>query len=421
MINKLYKKIFVTYYLSVFILVTIIGLLILQHNYSTSKTHHQSLSQSYVNNIILQLQNDIAVSDAIYEQYDSNIPMNLVIISENVTTSFISDEIKTPHNELEVIMQKQFQRLFMINNPNEADETKMLSHLLPFNTKGLYGEIFNCTFFSFISVSGKKYELYAACLINKNILSLQQICRLGILELFLLISFWGLGKHIIHASIVPINETMQSQKEFIASASHELKTPLSKIVIANGSTLLNNRDKIINKECERMDKIIKDLLFIASSESCTWKTNFEYVDFINLCIEFYEVSMPVIMKGGKELQLDFPDDVRPIYIDRALIMQLLAILLDNAITYSGENKLITIRLVQQKKNLSVHFIDYGIGISDENKQKIFSRFYKINASTPEHYGLGLSIAQNIVELHHGKITVSDTPGGGATFTIILPY
>ena len=109
MINKLYKKIFVTYYLSVFILVTIIGLLILQHNYSTSKTHHQSLSQSYVNNIILQLQNDIAVSDAIYEQYDSNIPMNLVIISENVTTSFISDEIKTPHNELEVIMQKQFQ------------------------------------------------------------------------------------------------------------------------------------------------------------------------------------------------------------------------------------------------------------------------------------------------------------------------
>lgn len=422
MINKLYRKIFFTYYLSVFILVIIIGLLILRHNYSTSKTHCMSLSQSYVSNIILQLQNDIAVSDAVYEQYDSNIPMNLIIISENVTTSFISDKIKTPYDELESIMQEQFQRLFMINNPNGADETKMLAHLLPFNAKGLYGEIFNCTRFSLTSTSGKKYELYVACLINKNIFSLQQICRLGALELFLLIAFWGLGKHIIHASIEPVNETMQSQKEFIASASHELKTPLSKIVIANGSTQLDNRDKIIDKECERMDKIIKNLLFIASSESCTWKTNFEYVDFIKLCIEFYEVSMPVIMKSGKELQLDFPDsDVRPIYIDRTLIMQLLAILLDNAITYSGENKLITVRLIPQKKNLSVSFIDHGIGISDENKQKIFSSFYKINASTPEHYGLGLSIAQNIVELHHGRITVSDTPGGGATFTVILPY
>lgn len=422
MINKLYRKIFFTYYLSVFILVIIIGLLILRHNYSTSKTHCMSLSQSYVSNIILQLQNDIAVSDAVYEQYDSNIPMNLIIISENVTTSFISDKIKTPYDELESIMQEQFQRLFMINNPNGADETKMLAHLLPFNAKGLYGEIFNCTRFSLTSTSGKKYELYVACLINKNIFSLQQMCRLGALELFLLIAFWGLGKHIIHASIEPVNETMQSQKEFIASASHELKTPLSKIVIANGSTQLDNRDKIIDKECERMDKIIKNLLFIASSESCTWKTNFEYVDFIKLCIEFYEVSMPVIMKSGKELQLDFPDsDVRPIYIDRTLIMQLLAILLDNAITYSGENKLITVRLIPQKKNLSVSFIDHGIGISDENKQKIFSSFYKINASTPEHYGLGLSIAQNIVELHHGRITVSDTPGGGATFTVILPY
>ena len=409
------------YYITVFVLTAAIILFFMMYQCSVARSHRLSLSQAYVNQIILQLQDDVILSDAAYQQYDSYVPMDLFLICGDTRTPFLSDGIKTPCSVLEDILQEQFQKSFEFHVESEAGSPEMLSHTFSFRADGLYGETFHCSHVSLLSASGRGYELYAASLINQNLFSPQEICQLGGFGILLFLSFGILGKHIIHASIAPINENMQKQKEFVASASHELKTPLSKIMIANQSAQIKNGQAIINAECGRMDQIIKNLLFIASSESCTWKTNFEPVDFVNLCVAFYEMSTPVLAKNGRELHLEFPEeDIAPISADRGLILQLFAILLDNAITYSGGNAPISVRLIPQKKNLSILFIDHGRGIPDEIKPKIFSSFYKADASTPGHYGLGLSIAKNIVALHHGKMTVSDTPGGGATFEIQLP-
>ncbi len=424
MIKKLYRRIFFTYNITVFLLVTAIVCFIALHDSSALRDQRQLLSQSYINNILLELQHDVAISDTVYRQYHSHVPMDLLIIREGTSQSFLSDEIKTPFPVLEAAIRERFQQAFEQTydreSEKEAGEYQIPNHLFAFEMDGRYGESFYCFRLTSTSVTGKNYELLAVCLINKNLFSIRQIGLLGGLELLLFLSFWFLGKHIIQSSIAPVNENMQRQKEFIAAASHELKTPLSKIVIANSSKTYDGK-QMINRECECMDKIIKELLFLASGESCTWQTNLAETDLVNLCAEFYELSTPILRKSRKELQFDLPEgDIAPVRLDRTLILQLLTILLDNAVTYSGGSKPILIRLVRQKKFLFLSFIDHGAGISDTDKQKIFSSFYKVDASMPGHYGLGLSIAKKIAELHHGNISVSDTPGGGATFTVTLP-
>ncbi len=421
MVRKLYHKLYRMYYLTVFLLTTGIVLSVALYQASAARSHRLSLSQAYVHNVILQLQNDTILSDAAYKQYDSYAPMDLFLIRGDTVTPFVSETIRTPCHVLESILREQLQSSFEFQDAGGTGTAETPSHPLTFHAAGTCGEVFRCTHVRLRSARGREYELYAASLINKGLFSPRQIVQLGGLELLLLLSFRILGKRMIRASIAPVNENMRQQKEFTAAASHELKTPLSKIVIANNSDGITNRQAVINRECERMDRIIKNLLFIASSESCTWNTQFEPVDPVNLCVLFYEISTPLLTKNGRELQLDLPEEpLAPILADRALLLQLLTILLDNAIAHSGENSPVSLKLLQGKKYLSLVLIDHGVGIPDAYKQKIFSGFYKIHASTPDHSGLGLRIAKTIVELHRGKITVSDTPGGGATFTVLLP-
>jgi signal transduction histidine kinase len=91
----------------------------------------------------------------------------------------------------------------------------------------------------------------------------------------------------------------------------------------------------------------------------------------------------------------------------------------NAISYTPENGKIDISLSYEKKRFTISVADNGIGIADDEKSKIFDRFYRSDKSrnSKEHFGLGLSIATEIAAAHKGNITVSDTPNGGATFTV----
>lgn len=219
---------------------------------------------------------------------------------------------------------------------------------------------------------------------------------------------------------MPIDQNMESQKHFIASASHELKTPLSVIAIANTSNWPNAKH-MIEQECIRMDKIVKTLLFIASSETNTWKTEFQPVNFERLLAEFYELSQPLLLEHKKRMEFILPDnEIEEALLDKTLVMQLLTILLDNAISHSDTSDLITLELKKEKEHLQLHFIDYGSGIPDKEKPYIFNRFYKSQSASRDHYGLGLSIARTIMDLHHGKISIKDTPGGGATFILEFP-
>ena len=418
MINRLYKKIFLIYYITSVTFITFITLFMIYNNYSSSISNRSLLFQSYTNNIILQLQNDIAISEKAIEQYNANIPILVLAMTENDNIFFFyrSSEIEISSDLLQEKIQEQMLHYFKTDSIHNNASPQLYS----FETTELNGEKFKWSYIQINASNGTMYELYTACLINHKIFSFSQIVQYIFLEIFLLAAFFFLGKYIVRIAIMPIDQNMESQKHFIASASHELKTPLSVISIANTSNLPNAKH-IIEQECIRMDKIVKTLLFIASSETNTWKTEFQPANFERLLAEFYELSQPLLLENKKKMEFILPDnEIEEVLLDKTLVLQLLTILLDNAISHSDTNDLITLELKNEKENLQLLFIDHGSGIPDKEKPYIFNRFYKSQSTSRDHYGLGLSIAKTILDLHHGKISIKDTPGGGATFILEFP-
>lgn len=226
----------------------------------------------------------------------------------------------------------------------------------------------------------------------------------------------------------PINESQKKQTEFIAAASHELRTPLA--VILSAVTAIPEADentkaqflRTITQESNHMSVLVNDMLTLARSDSNTWTFKMEQVELDTLLLDCYETYEPLASKQGLSLKIMLPESpIVTCYCDRDRILQVLAILINNSISYSKTDGTITLKLEYIHNNFVLSVIDNGIGIPNEYKQHIFERFYRIDSSrtTKEHFGLGLCIAKEIINYHHGKIVVLDTPGGGTTFQVIL--
>lgn len=238
-------------------------------------------------------------------------------------------------------------------------------------------------------------------------------------------SWWFAGR-----AIGPVEASAQRQTEFIHAASHELRTPLAVIQTSASAmetdTLTPQSSRFaetIRTECTRMARLVDDLLLLAGADSGTWTLYREMAEpetIITLAFESFEHSAHL---KNQHLSLTLPDEPLPLLsCDSQRIQQVLAILIDNALFYTQDGGSIHLSASEHNKHLRMQVSDNGPGISDDNKEKIFRRFYRADASRSkkEHYGLGLSIASEIVRLHCGQIYVTDTPGGGSTFVIELP-
>ena len=243
----------------------------------------------------------------------------------------------------------------------------------------------------------------------------------GVLALFLI------SLTLISRMIRPIEESNRKQTTFIAAASHELRSPLS-VIMANSAAISVTSDESqkflngINNECKRMARLIDDMLLLANMDTKTWQIKSEPIEIDTLLVETYEAFLPLFRQKDLSLELDLPDEVFPIISgDKDRLKQILCILLDNAISYNTAGKKITLRGYKTEHYLNIEVEDQGIGISDEDKKHIFDRFYRSDPSRSDkkHFGLGLSIANDLVQCHNGKISVRDTEGGGATFVIRL--
>ncbi|MDF2872632.1 MAG: sensor histidine kinase [Anaerocolumna sp.] len=245
---------------------------------------------------------------------------------------------------------------------------------------------------------------------------------LGIGALFL-VSYWIVGK-----SLKPVEESKRQQTEFIAAASHELKSPLAviraslsaaKIDAENSLHYLNNMDK----ECSRMAGLIEDMLLLASTDARHWQLKREYLDMDTLLIETYDLFYPYLKEKTMELKLLLEDEMLPqVEGDKERLKQILAVLIDNAAVYSKEGDTVIIRAYAKRKRLLIEIEDHGLGIPEDKKKEVFLRFYRGDKSRQDknHYGLGLSIAKELAELQNGTLTLNDTSGGGATFLLSLP-
>lgn len=242
----------------------------------------------------------------------------------------------------------------------------------------------------------------------------------------LFLSHWLLKK-----AFTPTEQMLESQKNFIASASHELKAPLA-VIMANAELLQTYEEKgskkavflsTIDAECSRMAKLIQDLLFLASSDAKQQKLHLSDVMVDTLLFSLYEAYEPLCLKKKIQLIPDFTCESYPLlHTDSERLFQLLSIYLDNAISYSVEGGKIELRAIYDKKELIFSVADHGKGIDKKDAPFIFDRFYCADKSRTEkqHFGLGLSIAKELACLLGGKIGFWETNGGGATFYLKIP-
>ena len=227
----------------------------------------------------------------------------------------------------------------------------------------------------------------------------------------------------------PIQENQQRQTEFIAAASHELRTPLAAILSAASAMeraepmQRSQFSDMIHREGNRMSRLIGDMLTLSSSDSKGWALQKQPVELDMLLLEVYEAHYPLAKEQGIELTLSlYEQNVPSMNLDRDGINQVLSILLDNARNHTPAPGKIELELTVHRKNVQIRVSDTGPGVPDNEKRRIFERFYRSEKSRSHrgHFGLGLSIAAEIVKKHNGRIWVQDATIGGAEFVVELP-
>ena len=258
-------------------------------------------------------------------------------------------------------------------------------------------------------------------------------------QAFLYISLWCLSLItvttmsylLIKKALKPTEVMLKSQKDFIASASHELKSPLA-VILANAEKLeqlqIDNTEfrksvKILDKECMRMSKLVRDMLLLASSDAKSWTLCKNIIDIDTLLISLYEAYEPICISKKIRLRLEISETSYPKFCaDEEQLFQILTIYMENAIHHSIDNKQIEIKTEVTAKHITFFVIDHGKGIHEDDKPYIFNRFYCADKSRTDksNFGLGLSIADELAKMMNGKVGCKDTDGGGATFFVTLP-
>lgn len=228
----------------------------------------------------------------------------------------------------------------------------------------------------------------------------------------------------------PLIQNQKNQTEFIAAASHELRSPLTVILSSLSALRVANQEEAprfyqsIESEGQRMSRLIEDMLSLANADNHTWQIHKSSTALDTLLLEAYEKYEPLAMEKKIHLEVSLPENAIPsCSCDASRISQIMAILIDNALSYTPSGGTIRLALQCRKDFLQFTVADNGPGIPDAQKEAVFQRFYRGDTShnDREHFGLGLCIAKEILRLHHGEISIQDTPGGGATFLVRLPF
>jgi two-component system phosphate regulon sensor histidine kinase PhoR len=239
------------------------------------------------------------------------------------------------------------------------------------------------------------------------------------------------GTILVFHDLTRLKQLERTREEFVANVSHELRTPLS-LIKGYIETLLdgarNNPEvaqrflKIIERNTQRLDLLIQDLLTISALESGRTKLNLQPVELHSLVEKiFSDLKLPATNKNV-ELVNQLPDLTATADVNR--LEQVLANLVDNAIKYGRAQGKVTVggRKTDENK-IEVFVQDDGPGIPPESLDRVFERFYRVDKARSREQGgtgLGLSIVKHIVQSHGGEAWAKSEPGKGATFFFTLP-
>jgi len=228
-------------------------------------------------------------------------------------------------------------------------------------------------------------------------------------------------------------ELEDKRRTFVSNASHELKTPLSIIKLLSDSLIqTENPDpdfikeflSDMNKEVERLTRIIEKLLDMTQMDSSALSMQFIHTDVRELVQEVCDKLVPLAKNKGITLTLNQPDGEVILPIERDTLTEAIYNIADNSIKYTESGGSVTMSVSRDLGNVYIAVSDTGIGIPKEEVQKIFDRFYRVDKARARETGgtgLGLSIALDAVKLHNGHIEVKSEEEAGSRFTIALPY
>lgn len=238
-----------------------------------------------------------------------------------------------------------------------------------------------------------------------------------------------LGESVNHMA-KELSSIEQMRRDFVANVSHDLRSPLTSIngflvAILDGTIPDERRNHylaIMKNETERLIKLVNDLLDISKLESNELQidpTSYNFSEQLRLIIAKME---PVLLKHETEIELNDEDEDIYVYADSERIEQVLINLIQNAIHFSPNKSIVNIKLECDKNKVMFVVRDKGNGISEQDLQYIWDRFYKADKSRTNKLGagIGLSIVKRIIDLHDTTITVESNLGEGTTFSFALP-
>lgn len=330
---------------------------------------------------------------------------------ENRNIKFMDSVIYT------VLLDDNDNILDVINHSNNGVSNEKISELSIkiLKDKKIKTRYIGCLYLSDYSYSylkGDTLVIFDNSKIKKSLqLSLEiSILIFSILELLIIIG----SKYLTSWLIKPVKESFDKQKQFIADASHELKTPLSVIVASSEAIDIDEKNskwlKNIKYETNRMNLLISKLLSLAKSEQ---RKKVRLVN--NNLTKIVELSLLTFEERAYEKNIKFNYDIEDnifMLMDEDSIKELVEILLDNAIKHSKKKG--TINLSLKKDGQIILLVENeGEAIPKGEEEKIFERFYRVDKARSRkdnRYGLGLAIAKNIVLLHKGKIKASSMDG-----------
>ena len=336
-----------------------------------------------------------------------------------------------------ILFDEKGQALSTLNSFIDATsihfEKKYLNHIKIIQVRNPYGKpgTYRAFFFDIDHGDTITGIQYAVIMVNINQLEQTSQNHEQVIVV-VMISFWFISIiasiYLARVSVKPLLESMQKQQNFVENASHELRTPLA--VLQNRletlfrkpeATIMDVSENIASslEEVRNMRMLTTNLLNLARRDDGI-KPEITEIDsrFFDTVFANYEI---VAEENGKTFY--FENKVAGIIrTDKTLLKQLMTILFDNAVKYTDEDGQIVIQVSAREKdrNLLLRVIDNGPGVSSTDKKKIFDRFYRVDKARTRQqggFGLGLSLAKQIVEALKGSITVKDNKPNGSIFEV----
>ena len=244
----------------------------------------------------------------------------------------------------------------------------------------------------------------------------------------------NLGTITVLHDVTALKKMDQMKSDFVSMVSHEIRSPMNSLlmqlkIISDGlaGAVTDKQQEILQRASEKilnLNNLVTELLDLSRIESGLISHEKEQVHMGKLLAEQKTFHSPFAAEKKITICLDCPDDLPLILANRQNMEEVFSNLITNAIKYSPAGGAITITATKENEYLKIQVTDTGYGISGEDIEKIFTRFYRVkdtNTRKIQGTGLGLAIVKSIIESHHGKISVVSEVGLGTTFTVLLPY